>query len=154
MRPQATTVPSDFNARPHSFPADTATTSERPSGTSVSPKLLLPQATTVLSGCNARLICPAPEIKFEGFSSLKQSPHSLIYASPFGTPAQSAHELLSPSQTPHSSSSKVELQVLSQPEVPASKQPHPRLSTSPPSQTPHSSLTNVDPHTLSQPDGS
>ncbi len=66
-------------------------------------------------------------------------PQSLSQESPLGAPAQSEQEELSPPQTPHSSSSKVDPHSLSQPDGPGSKHPQPKSSALPPLQTPHSS---------------
>src|ERR1035437_3554330 len=62
LSPQATTVPSDFRARLKSYPAETATTFERPDGTLDSPLAFPPQATTEPSDFSARLCWPAAEI--------------------------------------------------------------------------------------------
>ncbi|SVD22396.1 uncharacterized protein METZ01_LOCUS375250 [marine metagenome] len=57
-------------------------------------------------------------------------------ASPFGMSAQSEQLELSPPHTSHSSNSKVEPQVLSQPDGPGSKHPQPRSSALSPLHTP------------------
>ena len=99
--------------------------------------------------------------------------YSLIYSVPSGQSGQaispqtiepSQHsKFVSPPHTPHSSTTAVEPQALSQPDGPASPQPQPASilpsqSHAPsaipsPPHTPHSSFSKVEPQALSQPEG-
>ena len=79
-----------------------------------------------MSAAASPLGVPAQSSQSSPLLSAATQPQSLSHESPFGTPAQSAHEELSPPHTPHSSFSRVEPHVLSQPEGAGSSQPHPK----------------------------
>ena len=68
-------------------------------------------------------------------------------AFPFGIPAQSKHDELSPPQTPHSSFSKIEPHVLSQPDEASSPQPQPKSTL--PSQSPRPEQSSTIQHSPS-----
>ena len=101
------------------------------------------------------------EILFISSTSAESSVQLQLVLSPPHTPqssstlpkqSQSPSAIPLPPHLPHSSKSKVDPQVLSQPDGPGSKQPQPASSEPSQPHTPHASLSKEEPQPSSQPE--